>query len=332
MRRRIAVAIGIAVSGFFLWLAFRNTDFDSIRDSLAAADAILAVPFLLSLFAFYWLKSTRWKDLLSPVCEVRARDMFPIVMIGYAGTAVLPMQMGELVRAYIAAKKYELPYALVLSSIGMERIFDLLTILALLGTVLATGQSTPPLLVKAGYVIGALTIFGLLSAIVLATHKQKTLDVLRTILAPLPARVSAAIVNQLEAATRGLGSVTRPRLFVRIAVNSLLQWALMGICIWFSLLALDIQVPLSGVVLVLVATIVGISLPTSPGYVGNIQLAFVVALQAFGVPAADAIAASIFYHIIAYLAVVIVGFSFVHKMGYGIFRIQAEARASVTET
>lgn len=328
MRRRLAFAIGILVSGIFLWLAFRNADLASLAASLKTAEPVWAAPFLVALFTFYWLKSSRWMHLLSPAGEVRSRELFPIVMIGYAGTAVLPMQMGEFVRAYIASRRYSLPYSLVLGSIGMERIFDLLTILALLGTVFATGQKTPDSLIAAGYVIAAITLFGLALAVALVTHTRHVIAAVRVLLGPLPARFSDFVLKQLETASRGLQSVTQPRLLLQISLNSILQWGLMGICIWMSLLALDIQVPISGIVLVLVATIVGISLPTSPGYVGNIQLAFVVALQPFGITAEDAIAASIFYHLLAYLAVVITGFGFLHRMGLGIFEIQAKASES----
>ncbi len=325
MRRRNAFALGIAVSVLFLWLAFRNADPAAIRAALSAADFRLAVPFLLCLFAFYWLKSARWRWLLYTDADIPTRELFPIVMVGYAGTAVLPMQMGEFVRAYIAGKRYRLGYSQVLSSIAMERIFDLLTILALLGFVLATGQSTPDVLIKAGFVIAAITLFGLAVAIALVTRRDAVLGLLRRPLSILPERIGSFVLEQLEIAARGLESIRQPRLILRIAVNSILQWGLMGVCIWLSLLALDVQVPVSGVVLVLVATIVGISLPTSPGYVGNIQLAFVVALQAFGVGDDAAIAASVFYHVLAYVAVVVTGFFCLHRMGYAIADIRSEA-------
>lgn len=289
---------------------------------------VFAAPFLLALFAFYWLKSARWRDLLSPARVMRTRDLFPIIMIGYAGTAILPMQMGELVRAYIAGKRYELPYSLVLSSIGMERIFDLLTILALLGLVLATGQSTPPVMIQAGYVIGIITLTGLLLALLLVLRPAPVFATVRVLTGWLPAGVTRFIVEQLEAAAQGLASVARPRLLLKITGNSMLQWALMGVCIWLSLLALDLSLPVSGVVLTLVATIIGISLPTSPGYVGNIQLAFVVALGPFGVSPSVAIAASIFYHVLAYLAVVIVGFYCAHRIGFGMSTVRNEALES----
>lgn len=328
MRRHLAVAAGVSVSGLFLWLAFRNADLNLIRDSLGSANLSFAAPFLLCLFIFYWLKSSRWRQLLSPAGDVRSGALFPIIMIGYAGTAVLPMQMGEFVRAYIASRRYSLPYSLVLSSIVMERLFDLLTILAMLGIVLTVGQSTPQILIDAGYVIGFVTLIGLMVSFALVVRTEQALAAFRRILTPLPEQLTAIVMHQIEAAVRGLESIRQPRLSLRIAANSIVQWGLMGLCIFSSLAALGLQVPTSGVMLVLVATIIGISLPSSPGHIGNVQIAYVVALQPFGVSAEQAIAASIFYHLLAYVTVVVVGFWYVHRMGFGMLELQAKARGT----
>jgi len=68
----------VGCSALFLWLAFRNTDFRSIGTSLKAAEPLYALPFLAFLFVFYWLKSMRWSDLLSPNAVIGAGQLFNI--------------------------------------------------------------------------------------------------------------------------------------------------------------------------------------------------------------------------------------------------------------
>ena len=314
-----------------LWFALRDADFAAIGSSLKQADLLWSLPFLVALFVFYWLKAVRWRDLLATAVPTRAGELFPSVMIGYAGTAVLPMQMGELVRAYIVGKRFSLPYSLVLSSIGMERIFDLLTILLLLGLTLASGQATPDILVKAGYIIGIIVLASLIIAFWLVLKSESALKLARKLTSWMPSKYSDLLVALLESVVRGFESIRKPRLAFRIAAYSLIQWALMGGCIGLSLAALHIDVPISGVVLVLVATILAISLPTSPGYIGNIQFAFVIALQPFGIEPALAVAASAFYHVLAYVAVVVVGFAYLHATGYGMLQLRNEAQAATTD-
>jgi uncharacterized protein (TIRG00374 family) len=213
----------------------------------------------------------------------------------------------------------------------MERIFDLLTIVALLGFVFAGGQRVPQLLINAGYAISAVAIVGFLFAGLLAVRGPDVIERLDRLLGWVPDKLRSGIRQQLQNIARGFESIKHPAALLRITVNSAIQWFVMGLCIYCSLIALNIDIPVSGVALVLLATVIGISLPTGPGYVGNIQLAFTLALQPFGIDPAQALAASIFYHVLAYAAVVLVGFSLLHKMGYGVRQLAENARDSATE-
>jgi uncharacterized membrane protein YbhN (UPF0104 family) len=65
----------------------------------------------------------------------------------------------------------------------------------------------------------------------------------------------------------------------------------------------------------MVLTVIGVSLPTAPGYVGSIQLAFVLALKPAGVAPESALAASMFYHVLAYVSVVGGGLVFLRHYG-----------------
>ena len=57
------------------------------------------------------------------------------------------------------------------------------------------------------------------------------------------------------------------------------------------------------------------TLPTSPGFIGSVQAAFVLALIPFEVGSEATVAASIYFHVLAYVSVVISGLVFLHKAG-----------------
>lgn len=310
------MAIGLLLSVTLLWLAVRQTDLSQVRTALSEADKLWAGPFIAVLFAFYWLKSYRWMVILSPVTELRPYELFRIVMIGYAGTAVLPMQLGEIVRVYLANRQFGIPSATLLTSIALERLLDFLMVVALLGIVLMVSESVPDGLTSAGYVI-ALGCLVALSCFALAVSRpDSVMDLVRRLTVRMPANIRDNLVSHASKAIEGLHILGDYRRLARVTANSFVQWLLMGVCILISLHALDLDVPVSAALLVLVATIIGISLPTGPGYIGNIQIAFVIALQPFGVSASDAMAASIYYHVLAYVAVIVVGFFYLYRIGY----------------
>jgi len=324
-RRSALMLLGVGASLVFLWLSLRDIEFDAIGRALARANFSLALPFLIALFAFYWLKSLRWRDLLRPSRRLTGSSLFPIVMAGYAGTAVLPLQMGELLRTWICARRFDIPVATVLGSIAIERVFDLLVVLALLGFVLVNGGIVPPLFVSAGYAIAVACVATMAMATAFLLWRDAAMRVSASLLSWLPDDAREWTMRHLQWLADSLEAVGETRNAVRIAWSSVFQWLLMGGCVACSLYALDIQVPPTGVFLVLVATVLGISLPTSPGYVGNIQLAYTLALAPYDVDPASAFAASVFYHALAYGAVVVVGFACLSRMGYSLRDIRKSA-------
>jgi uncharacterized membrane protein YbhN (UPF0104 family) len=131
----------------------------------------------------------------------------------------------------------------------------------------------------------------------------------------LPARLGAWVVRQGEAASRGLAALRSVRLLVRVLAASIVQWLFMWACVWLSIAAVGLDVTAGAAFVVLFLTIIGISLPNSPGYVGSIQIAYVLGLAPFGVEAGPAVAASLFFHVLAYASVVLVGLVLLHRTG-----------------
>jgi uncharacterized membrane protein YbhN (UPF0104 family) len=86
--------------------------------------------------------------------------------------------------------------------------------------------------------------------------------------------------------------------FASATALSFVQLAFTCGCVALSFVACGISVSPTAVITVMVLATVGMSLPSAPGYVGSIQAAYVVGLAAYGVPAAEAVAASLFYHVL----------------------------------
>ena len=87
----------------------------------------------------------------------------------------------------------------------------------------------------------------------------------------------------------------RGEIFVPVVVLSIAQWLLITACIYLSVRAVGIdQGPLVALI-VLPLTVIGLTLPTAPAYIGTLQACFLVALHPLGVPQATALAASFVY-------------------------------------
>jgi hypothetical protein len=314
-RGHAATVLGIALSAVFLWLALRDVDVIALRASLVATRWWVAVPFLVSLFAFYWIKTLRWAALLRAVAPVTAHGLFRVVMVGYAAGALLPMQLGEVVRAWLGARRLGIRVAASFMSIALERVLDLLSILLLVAAAAPWMGGELVALKRLALPLGG---FALMTLAVLLLFVFRTEGCLRTaerLARALPERLARALVDQIRAGIAGLRALRDPRLLSAALLASLAQWAFMFACVWLSLFALDIEAGPAAALLALILTVVGTSLPNSPGYVGSIQLAFTLALAPFGTGPSQAVAASLFFHVLAYLSVVLVGLALLPSAG-----------------
>jgi uncharacterized protein (TIRG00374 family) len=313
-RLRLLMGLGLIVGVICLFFALRGVNFSEFAAAMRQANLWIAPPFLVILFAFYWIKTVRWVQLLAPFVAARAAALFPAVMIGYAGNALLPLSLGDVARASLAARQLQAPTFAVLVSIAIERAFDLAGILLVLIAALIAFE-LPHVIEITGYWLAAAIGAVVLCACIYVFFTAAVLGLARWFTAWLPEKISTRIVGELKKGAAGAGIVRRPRLAASALATSLLQWFFMWLCVWLSLVALHIEVPFGAALVVLVLTVVGITLPSSPGYFGNIQLAYVLALKPFGIDAGSAIAASLFFHALAYPAVVIVGLIYLRRQG-----------------
>lgn len=314
-RNSIVLGLGILVSAVFLWLALRGVDAREIAAAFARARPAWALPLLLLLAGFCLIKAWRWAILLGLPVRDALLPLSRAVLVGYAATSLFPLQLGELARVWAAARAVRMRIAPVLVSVAVERVLDLLGVLIVLGAALLFGGSLPPSLLRAGYVLalGGLALIGLLAWYVART--EQLLRFASGATAFLPPAAQARLLAHLRDGASGAEVLRQPRAWFGLGLLSISQWGFMAGCIAASLAAFDFAVPLAASASVLGLTILAMSLPSGPGYVGSIQLAFTLGLAPFAIGASDALAASLFYHVLVCGSLIAAGLIALHRLG-----------------
>src|SRR3970282_2470226 len=82
--------------------------------------------------ATYVIRAYRWQFLLHPIGPNRFRTAFRPTVIGFAALGVLPARAGDVLRPYLLARQEGLTVSATLATIVMERVLDLIAVLALL--------------------------------------------------------------------------------------------------------------------------------------------------------------------------------------------------------
>ena len=326
-----ALSLGILISSVGLYYAFRHIDGGDFWSTLLQAQLGYAIPFLALLVIFYGLKVHRWQILLAstdrkPKLSVLVGPM----TIGFAANNLLPFRVGELIRLILASRSTGINKSAVLGSLVVERIFDLIAIL-LLGAFslsgLARRQHHLPYETHFATAAFALLLLIFLSAL----NSQKVLRLFKFAFKPLPARARRYLEASMDSIEPIMIAVRSPWRITIVLLSSLLQWGILCLTILLSCMALGVHIPLAGSVYVMILITIGISLPSTPGFIGIIEYCFVLGLSAFDVPGEQALAAAIFYHVLTWLSITSAGTVFLRRTAMSWNSVRDVARTQTAD-
>lgn len=318
MKNKLKIVLGLLISLFFLFLAFRQLDFQQMKQAFVLANYWLLLPSLVILFFSHWLRAVRWQILLRPIQSISVGPLFSSLLIGYAANDVLPAHLGELVRAYLVGRKKKLPVSSALATIVVERIIDVLTLVFLMALTLVI-YPFPNWVKKSGYIMFAFAIALMIFLVMMKVYTSATLRFIHRLLNPFPQKFTEKIEQLSRSFLDGLQPMTRQWDYGLIVVLSLLIWS----CYWgvlylnfytFNLVGDYSLTPLAGLVLLVITTI-SVVVPSSPGYVGTYHWLCQMSLELFHVPRAIGLSYAIVVHAINFFPVFLVGLLLAWKEG-----------------
>jgi uncharacterized protein (TIRG00374 family) len=251
------------------------------------------------------LRSLRWQRLLpGRGASVPVHRIAPQVLIGYLGNAVLPARMGELVRAYLLARREGLSSAAVFGSALLERIVDLTVLTALaLAAAIAIGAPSWAIQLLAIAALAGTVVIGLLATVGLGP----LVGFLRRVFGRLGRHTNDGLIGLVERFSSGIGGESRRVPLIQAAAISVVIWLIDGLICWLVARSVAIDISPASAVLVVGVGALGTSIPSAPGYVGTYELAVSTIARALGVSAAPALGFALVLHAATLLPVALAG-------------------------
>lgn len=239
----LSVAVTVAV---IVWLAHKNEGFSAAQflHLLQSANPFLLLAAAGAGFTAFVLRSLRWAALVAPYAgKIRFLDLLGNTFIGFAAVLVLG-RPAELLRPYLIGRQIGASLSSQVGAWFLERIYDLLIVLAIAAWALSTmrldsvnPESALAIALRTGGVIVLVAAVGATALLIVFTFASEfASNRLRDALAVLPeARQEAA--NRLLSAFLSAVAVSRqPRCFLRIVAFSVLHWLAVGLSSWFVFL------------------------------------------------------------------------------------------------
>ena len=309
---KLKIFLGMVSSAFFLALALRNVSFAELLKALAQANYFFLIPSLILTFLVYSCRAIRWHYMLMPIKPVKISQLFNITVIGFMANNILPIRIGELVRAYILGKREHLSKSLAFATIIIERLLDGLTILSFLIPIVLL-FSFPRWLKETGVVLLILYLGVIGFLLLLNFFSQKLIQIFEKLVSPFSPWLAQRLGRMLMSFCEGLKIFKTKKQVFWIFCFSCFIWVGSSLILMVFLYAFQINVPFYAPFLLLVIIATGVAIPSSPGFIGTLQFFCVTGLALFGVPKSESLAYSIVYHASQYIPVTLLGFFFMWK-------------------
>ena len=271
--------------------AFSGRDFSSIP--------LVAVLFLGTVAS----RAMAWRTSLLE--QASFKDCFFVLNQGYLLNNVLPFRLGELGRAYLLGERVGLRFWRVLPTIVLERVFDLgfAAILLFASIPYVIGAESAGLSGTIAVIIVAIVFLLLFS---MATRPQSALNLVSALSRPWP-KLQTWLRELLDQFLQGLSPLKQPARFLRIAFWMLLTW-LFNLAWYYALMRIFFSEAtwLWAAFGIAVAS-VGVALPSTPSYIGVLEIALVASLSLLGANENVALAYALVAHVIYFVMTGILG-------------------------
>ena len=299
-------AIGFGVSAVFVVLLLRQVDGGELRDALGAAGpGWLAAGFGVYLVAL-WLRGLRWRLVLRGTADLSTNDATALVVIGYAANNVLPVRIGELVRAQLLHDRHGADRLAGLGTIVVERVLDgLVLALFLVGTIaLAGGNDVLRVLaaaMAAGFVVLSLGLLALGPAV--ARNPER----LAWLLGAVPARLRPRAQLWAERLVRGMTGVRGTGAWSAVVALTAASWAAEAAMYWLVGIGFGLELDPLLYLGVCGAANLAIAVPSTSGGIGPFEYFAREVVVVFGAGVAAGTAYAIALHAVLLIPIVALG-------------------------
>ncbi len=342
--------LGYALAAVCLVWVFHDYDFSELLRRVAAMNPYWVAAAILCDILSYLCQGMRWQLLLRPLGRVSVLRSTQAIYAGLFINEMLPMKLGELVRAFLVSRWMPAKLGSVAASILIERLCD--------GVWLAAGIALtimfvplPRRLVEAGDVfgVGILVLLFLLTLLAVSgsrvslrnsAHAENDIDAggpsvrtMDTDGAPgsftLWRKLSNAIAVLLRRLSFELRVIGRTRWMLLAFALSLALLLLQGLSLWLVMRAYGLRLPFAAGVAVFLIVHLGTALPSAPANIGTYQFFIVLGLTLLGVDKTSAAGFSLVVFALLSAPLWALGFWAFGRSGLTLFGVRAELGKSL---
>ena len=311
-RRWLAPLAGLLVSGALLYWALQGVDIGAAWAAARGADSGWLLLSILVATLTFVIRVPRWQQLLR-TDEQRPLPAAPAwhgIAIGFMANNLIP-RSGEVLRAFVASRLATVGFTKAFSSVAVERIFDGLTLtamlaMALLSPAIPDDATVNGILVRDLAVRGGIICLILLAAAILVVLLPARAERLARRVIPWP-KLAERVAALIHGVAEGLAAMRSLGRLIAVVAWSIVLWLVGAASFLLMFRAFGLDLGWSAALLVQAVLAFGVALPSTPGYVGVFEGVVVAALSVFGVDKDLAFAYAVTYHLTTFVPITLLG-------------------------
>ncbi len=327
MSRRLFIQgfLSLVVGGVCVAYAVHGMDRHAVLEALRALAPSTIAIYVGTLVVTHLLRTLRWEYLLRALgTSLPFKRLLPISSAGFMAILALPVRLGEFVRPYLVARERDVRMSAMVGAVAVERIVDgLLVSLVFFGAYLQSAGALFSPQLRAAAWLSLLGFVGLMVFLVLAqlwTDRTIAVALRMTLIQWLAPAKAQAIGEKLRSLISGFRALADRKNFSIFLVQSILYWGSNGVGMWILARRMNLPISFGAALVTMAFTGVVLTLPNSPGLVGQFHAAIKMGLAAY-LPAAVVNSRGMAY------AIVLHGVQTLWYIGAGLLSLPALSRA-----
>tara|TARA_B100000029_G_C17527932_1_gene942295 strand:+ start:258 stop:1193 length:936 start_codon:yes stop_codon:yes gene_type:complete len=285
--------LGIFLSIFLIYFPIKNFSYLSFVEYLTNLESSYILYSIIILIFVVYIRTIRWGYLFKN--QPNRNILYKAQFIGYFGNNVLPLRLGELLRAFYVGEKENKSKSKVIGTIVLERIFDLFgcgfLFLIIINTTLFD--------VLASEYIYAIILINIISIALVCFAL--------TLKYEIKEKTNSSIKKIIKDVIIGISNIRKDNL-LPVILTTIVIWLLYALEVYFVQSAFNLNLSIIQCIIILLISSISMMIPAMPGNFGTFESSVIYTLSLFNI--VDNFGFSFILHIVSYIPYTFIGFMY----------------------
>ncbi|MDA3898568.1 MAG: lysylphosphatidylglycerol synthase transmembrane domain-containing protein [Desulfobacteraceae bacterium] len=350
MNKKIYISLiaGCLLSVVSFYFALRNVPFKELVLYFKSINYIWIIPSLLMMVLSYFLRAWRWQVILHHISKLPFFAAFHPMMISFMINNILPGRIGEFARPAILKKQNKISYTSGLTTLAVERLFDMIILIILFVWVLSGVEIDPNHSIQFNdyqlnksvldMIARGMAVFcAVLAAGICLVSFSGIRKIIVKIIMKLPLLFPffndsqkekvytfccKPLLSFIENIASGVSLINNPLGILTCTGLSIVIWTVQALSLYlFTFGCPGVSLTFCETTMVFIIICFFIALPSVPGFWGLWEAGGVFAMSLFGISQQNAIGFSLITHAITFFMVLVIGTISAAIIGVNIFKV-----------